>query len=408
MLDYLMNINLNEKINKNSLYPLLKTSSCDTNLFILSEIQRFSNTSDFFKHYTNKQSIVYIKILNDIKTKLSSIYEEKANSTSVSAFEEYMKVMSKIILATHLICKIQEILADFAQKTKKYYSKKIRKDFQSNFGNFLNNLDNNLSNQLNDLKNEELKESYTRCPTKANTDTSCKSQLLSKDTLQNVEINSNLECLLSEKNPIFKKNSIENEKSLMDINTPKFENNVNTVYTYENENDEDGAFFFYDKKSKTLKIESAFDSEESEIPQNSNCCRFESSLSLANLKFTNSSSSKKKVQKIRASVKKNNTVNVTTNKSEIKNDEVTFKIENLTTRKSVQDQNIRSQIIRDLLETVGILYKKNVINSEQKVELKKKIISDLNKLINSFYEMYAKKNFSRVNLIDTLKNIINK
>ena len=57
---------------------------------------------------------------------------------------------------------------------------------------------------------------------------------------------------------------------------------------------------------------------------------------------------------------------------------------------------------------MGILYKKNEINSEQKVELKKKIISDSDKLINSFYELYDKKNFDKRNLINTLKNYIDK
>ena len=151
---------------------------------------------------------------------------------------------------------------------------------------------------------------------------------------------------------------------------------------------EDGAFLFMNKRSKTVQIENTqLDKEDTENSQNPDICRMGSSLSLANLKFTNSGSSKSK-QKVRTSTKKNNTVSG-------------------PIRKMNQDQNIRNQIIRDLLETVGVLYRKSKINSEQKVELKKKIIASSNKLINLFYELYARKEFDKVNLTETLKNLIN-
>lgn len=387
MLDHLKNINLNEEINRDSFYPLLKTNSCGINLFVLSEIQKFSKTSDFFKHYTNKQTSIYTNLLNNIETELSNIYEDKNISKKTSKFEKYMTLMSKIILATHLICKIKEILVEFAQKTKNYYNKNIHKDLQSNLDSFINDCDNKIFNQTNNIKNEDQKEYYTRCSTKTNT-VSCKSQFLSKDTLQKFEISKNCENISPENNSISKKNTIEDEEIFLDVNTPKFKDNINTVNTVNTNEYEDGAFLFMNKRSKTLQIENTqFDKEENENPQNSENCRVASSLSLANLKFTNSDSSKSK-QKLRTSNKKNNTVSG-------------------PIRKMNQDQNIRNQIIRDLLETVGVLYRKNKINSEQRVELKKKIIASSDKLINLFYELYARKNFDKANLIETLKNLIN-
>ena len=406
MLDKLENIDLTEEINRNSFYPLLKTNSCETNLFVLSEIQKFSKTSDYFKYYTNKNPNTYIKLLNNIETKLSEIFEKKTISASVSEFQEYMTLMSKIIFATHLISKIQEILVEFAQKTKKYYKKKIINfDFQSNFDNFINDYDNMLFNQINTIKNEEQKETCTRCSTETNTTTSCLSQILSKDIFQK-----NNEYILPQKKTIFKNNAIDDENYLLDIDTPKFKNDENIVNKNENvKEDEDSAYLFVNKKCKTVKVESKLlDEKEPENPQNSNNFRFGSSLSLANLKFTNGDSSKKKIQKVKTVIKKNNNDSNSVKKSEIKNYVPVLNIKKYNSEKNNQDQNIRNKIIRDLLETVGILYKKNEINSEQKVELKKKIISDSDKLINSFYELYDKKNFDKRNLINTLKNYIDK
>ena len=262
-----------------------------------------------------------------------------------------------------------------------------------------------LFNQINTIKNEEQKETCTRCSTETNTTTSCLSQILSKDIFQK-----NNEYILPQKKTIFKNNAIDDENYLLDIDTPKFKNDENIVNKNENvKEDEDSAYLFVNKKCKTVKVESKLlDEKEPENPQNSNNFRFGSSLSLANLKFTNGDSSKKKIQKVKTVIKKNNNDSNSVKKSEIKNYVPVLNIKKYNSEKNNQDQNIRNKIIRDLLETVGILYKKNEINSEQKVELKKKIISDSDKLINSFYELYDKKNFDKRNLINTLKNYIDK
>ena len=71
MLDKLNEINLEESISQDTLYPLIQPKNPSLKLELLSKLQSFKTNKDFFTHYTNINLTSLENILNESKEKIN-------------------------------------------------------------------------------------------------------------------------------------------------------------------------------------------------------------------------------------------------------------------------------------------------------------------------------------------------
>ena len=75
MLDKINEINLNETISQEILYPLLEPKNPLFKLEILSKLQNFKTNDDFFSHYTNLNMTILKNFLKESKNKIDCFLE---------------------------------------------------------------------------------------------------------------------------------------------------------------------------------------------------------------------------------------------------------------------------------------------------------------------------------------------
>ena len=364
MMDAIKYIGLTGEFKPDKMYYFFKTSSSEINLEILSRLQEYESSIDFFSRHTALDINNIINSVNQLDKNLNSIFNDTPNNFS-SDMDKYISGISKVIFILSLTIKIQVSLNNNLLKSKQYLNEiskscKIENIYQGELLSLINNLEYNFANDTSILNNN-----FSVSSTKAN---SCSSINPYNKNFSNIlsetDNNKSQEDFFKEK-----RLSIVNEEILSDIQTPEFiakkpiKDNIYTIINNSSDsasNDNDFNLTFrdmiciLDADSKTnnntpVGRKSKYKAEKSE---NKNTLSF-----------------KKNNNNIRRSARLNR--ELLNNKSLNEEDEI--------------------KMYTDFLLLIKKLYKACLITAEEKIEIKKLIISKSEKLIN-FY----KKEFNNI------------
>ena len=163
-MDKIESLNINSEINQNFLFSLLKSCNSLTNLGIISKIRQFTQTNEFFSHYTNINAKNFDLFINKFLKK-SNIFIKKISC--IKEFEKfriesdkYISFISTIIILYYMEIKLQKIINLISQKINKIIS------YCNSSLNDFNELQEKIY-QLTETLN--IKSNYSRISTKHNT-----------------------------------------------------------------------------------------------------------------------------------------------------------------------------------------------------------------------------------------------
>ena len=106
----------------NDLYYLYKTNSSPINLEIISNLQKFINYKEFFKHYMNKDIKSYYKSLDNFIQNLSSLVNQKNQIKLDSKIDQYISDFSYIYALCNILFKLNNSLLSIILKAKNVLS----------------------------------------------------------------------------------------------------------------------------------------------------------------------------------------------------------------------------------------------------------------------------------------------
>jgi len=353
MLDFIKSLNLNEELKNNEIYHLLKTDSSETNIQILSSLEKYNSYEDLLNYYTGQDFASVLNIFNNLSTTVNKICHDEEKNESISNIEKYISEFSRIIFLLSLIQKNNELLGNLLMETKKYLKKfyldcKVQKSMKEK-----------ITSCVNDLMCSSIvtsKRNYSRRSTKEDTITSVNKlsgmNMHKFKPQENMNINSNEEeFVFSNYTPRFEEE--ENNEIIEEIEEPK--NNSSGSSGKDNLN---------------------FDVIKEAISKRDSNHIIDSPLTLSKMDFDlepelepEPKLEKTKSQNIGNNCKINN---FQKRRSKIKKKDSIYKNS--------------KQILTKFFDAINVLYKKEKINSETKILIKQIIISDPKKVIKQFLE----------------------
>ena len=358
MKDKINFIDMNEKLDHEEIYNLIKTHSSKANKEISEKINMFKYNMDFFKFYSNEE---LKNLLNIFELKISENNDESFSSFK-SDIEQYMSCISQIILSIKLFLKTQDILSKTIINAKNNLSKlkyenKLENDNQDYLFLYLESLF-----KISD-KNPKFYQSAT---------TFYSSNISSTD--------------ITPKDSLFRQFSSEYKiEHFPNDEVEIISENDNLTPRFELELDEE--FENQEKKNQNL--------DNSPIVHDSALTL--SKYIFAEEPFTPPANESKLTEPI-------------TPKPKIKNtsDERMSQINNFNKsiiKRSISSKNDKCKInkknhFRNLLEMINKMYKKGLINSEDKLKLKKLVIEKSKKIEYLYYNIYKnlKKDKNRLSI----------
>ena len=426
----------------NDLYYLYKTNSSPINLEILSNLQKFINYKEFFKHYMNKDIKSFYKNLDNFIHNLSTLTNPKSQIKLDSKIDQYISDFSNIFVLFNIISKLNDSLLSIILKVKNallslYTKHKLDKNKQGKIDECVG-----IFQDIFQIKNNSQK-LLSKSSTKENSN-------LSLDINNNI-YNNNKEFYHSDKHQILiedllgKKQEKENLNVITD--TPRFNDIMNINPSLQNKNE-----YNYNNNLNNgeqnneldLKIvkQDSFDSEFTLSPnRNNNILNEKGKENIINnnteINYNNKISDDindyitnikkdeliirhpkaKKSFNLLRQFNSNTNPNYCNNNNKIEkikfssyrgNDKIIKNFEKDNSYKKLHVSsghlNIKeeSKFYAELLEIIIELYKKNKINYEQKLKLKKLIICKSPKILN-VYKYYINDN---ENFIKKLKEIL--
>ena len=96
MMDTIKYIELLGVFKSDKIYYLYKTSSSEFNLEILSRLQKYESSLDFFSYYTKNNIKNQINSINQLDKNLTSVLYDNSNNY-ISNIDKYISQISKII-----------------------------------------------------------------------------------------------------------------------------------------------------------------------------------------------------------------------------------------------------------------------------------------------------------------------
>ena len=379
MMDSIKDIELIGNFNSDKVYYLYKTSDSDINLEILSQLQKYESSLDFFSYYTKNDIKNIVNSVNQLDKNLNSIFNDNSNNFS-SNTDKYISQISIIILTLNFILKIQEISNNLLIKTKQYLNEissncNIENIYRDKFLSLIDNLQYNFFNDASPSNNN-----YSRVSTKVNT---LSSQSLSNkiSTKKQIKINNDE---IQEK--FFDQNkSIINDEILSDVKTPSF----------------------IEKKSNNDNVNNTNFNISNDNVSNDN----DSNLSFRDMVFVltpdpktddNSPKEKKAKNEIKKSHKKNTL--------SFPNDKTITERSKCIKSKFLFDKSIdeegKIKMCRDILILVKKLYKLCLITAEERIKIKKLIISKSKKIIDFYIKEYENIKDDNLKSANAIKNLL--
>ena len=412
---------------------------------IISIFNKFKTAPEFFQYYTNKDVKLIFQTLEKLDIIYSNLLKENNSNNFKSKIDIYISNLSEIFLLFNLISENKKILDKAIIQARKnldifYFSNQINTINQKKINNYLLNL---LGTENTENKNYIhslffLNDNINKCSTFHNKRSSLSffnENYDNKNTeIKIIDHSINNSSLNHEITHDITNHTNNNSKSIednvfIDFTTPQFpgriiDNNNNYILNDPNLNDDN-----YDKLNKNIIKQESLNSNNEEL--NKNYSKKESIRSLYTLaskskficqeekvkgtssKFKDITLEEKYHEKRRNSIyhkKRNNRFQFIENKNDSNNnknieDELKIKKSN---KKTFSSTNLKTskekKIIKDLLVYVNDLYKKEIINYDEKLKLKVLIISKYKKLQN-LYLIYYENN--KDILIKELKKLIN-
>ena len=414
------------KMNNNKNFYVFNTTSSKDSSDIISKIEKYENTLDFFKHYTNIDIKNFFKSIQNLDNIYSSLYSENNINNFNLKIDRYISALSNIYLLSNLISKNKLILNKAIDNAKKDLNifcmeNKINKNIHKKLNNYISNL---LGIEIEDKKNK------IKMPISFKIEKSNICIINGKGNNINIEHSINNSSLNQEKTRdithIYNTSKITEENFILDLRTPSFPKNRNSSQIINDNNDNnDNNDKLNDIGSKKGSLMSLCNKENDEL--NKNFSKKESIHSL----YTLASKSKFKEEKVKGASSKFNRIipdeiinrnNINNNLNSNKNIKRSSQFL-LTSRKRTDNNLVKNEIknkkqnfsstnlkssnetkmYKDLLIFINNLFKKEIINSEEKIKLKQLIIVKSDKLENIYGIYYPD---DKDTLIIELKNLI--
>ena len=365
MLDFIKAINSKKIISSEEIYEIFKTDSFDLNLKFLSNVQKHKTVNEFFDYYSKLDFKNVLNVFDNLNSLTVILSNDRNKNIFGNKIDKYLYDVSKIIMFFLLIEKTNEILNNFITNAKTTIN-----DFC--LRNESSSISTNINNCFNDIINFSpvLQRSLSRRATKERT--------LSSYNNQKEKENSVLLDITKHD---------DNELIVLGNNTPKF------------------------KEKEWSKASSLNDKKDNSVLKSSQKT-IDSILSLRNMKFMHDEEEKNP----RGIKKKNKTIRFGFNKQEPENflkqksnsNKIYEYLNNMNDINSSFEYNPqcidKSQLLANLLNIINFLFTKGKINEEQKLKLKKLLISDSENVINKFNKYYE----STFPFNNNLKNLFKK
>lgn len=433
------------KMNDNKNFYIFKTTSTKDSSEIISKLEKYEKTYDFFKHYTNNDIKSAFILLENLDNIYSYLYSENYKNNFNSKIDIYISALSHLYLLSNLITKNKLIINKAIDKLKNnletfYIENAIDNSIQKKLNNYIINTNGIqlieekkskkkmpillLNNNFKSLKIEKVDSIilYGKILKIKNTDCSINNTSLNQEKTRDITDQTI--------NNINNNSKIIEDNYILDIRTPSFPKKIGDSYPSGNAisqqviNDS-----INDNASKKESIKS-FCIKDNDV--NKNYFKKGSIHSL----YTLASKSKFHEEKIRAVSSKfkgiaqeesnsNNNINIKINSSinvkknskflissrkintNINNkDEDKMEIKNTYKKQSLSSTELKPSIIKmykDLLILINNLFKKEIINFEEKIQLKELIIIKSEKLDNIYANYYPN---NKDTLIAQLKKLI--
>ena len=139
-------LDLSSQLKLDELYHIFKTNSSKINSEILSKLQSFNCSKDFFKFFISKDPNIFYVHMNNFISELSSLIEHDYTIHFNSNSEKYICDFSKIYFLFNIIGKMTSFFKNIISNAKSYL-KKLYGKYQ---------LDNNLQEKINEYIEELL------------------------------------------------------------------------------------------------------------------------------------------------------------------------------------------------------------------------------------------------------------
>ena len=365
MLDFIKAINSKKIISSEEIYEIFKTDSFDLNLKFLSNVQKHKTVNEFFDYYSKLDFKNVLNVFDNLNSLTVILSNDRNKNIFGNKIDKYLYDVSKIIMFFLLIEKTNEILNNFITNAKTTINDFCLRNESSSISTNINNCFNNIINF-----SPVLQRSLSRRATKERT--------LSSYNNQKEKENSVL---------LDKTKHDDNELIVLGDNTPKF------------------------KEKEWSKASSLNDKKDNSVLKSSQKT-IDSILSLRNMKFMHDEEEKNP----RGIKKKNKTIRFGFNKQEPENflkqksnsNKIYEYLNNMNDINSSFEYNPqcidKSQLLANLLNIINFLFTKGKINEEQKLKLKKLLISDSENVINRFNKYYE----STFPFSNNLKNLFKK
>lgn len=437
MYEQIKSLELSEELKIYELYNLLKTNSSQMNLEIFSKLQTFSNATELFKHYMNEDVKIYYQKAYNLIQHLSSIISQKNNKFN-SKTDQYISDFSYILVVLNIISKLNDFLTDILKNTKNVlskifdkYSSELNKSTQEKYNeliDFLLNKYSSLDNKSNNKRGNKLYMSKSSTKENSNGSLDNNAQYLLSDAIYESK-----EFLLGKENI---NNANKNNNSNYINETPRFKEITNITPSSNNNNNDEKNNDIDSNMNLNLTKQKSFDSvftlSQNNINSNNNNNsngKEKENIINESINITSINNNKDNIQnnesndindyitsiqkdayiikssKRRQSCKfKSNKSNLNINKIDrnksidLKNNDNYFSslkdhINNFNSLEKIKTHKYssghlfissESKMYADLLEIIIELYKSKKINLEQKLKLKKLIISKNPQILNVY------------------------
>ena len=364
---------MNGKLNHKEIYNLFKTNSSKINKKIYDKIDIFKHNMSFFEYYASKD----IKNLFNIFELNLSKNNDEPFSFFESDIEQYISCISHIILSIKLFLKTQDILKKMFISSKNHLSKLKYKNKLENINKdylflYLDSLlkSSEKNHKINSSTSTLLSDNITSFDAIPKYS---KFKKLSSDYLTDVFSNCGIES-----------NKYDNYSTPKFKSDEKFENQEKKYSNFENSIENN----LLVKNDSILILSEFIFAEEPSTPKNLESKFIEPRIIKPKIKNTFTYERISKTKNI-GKIKK------------IKHKRYKFSEADLIIKNDKKNHCI------NLLEMINKIYKKGLINSEEKVKLKQLVIDKSKKIEYLYYNIYKNSKNVKNTLVTEVKKIVN-
>ena len=428
---YLKSFDFFGKINNNKNFYIFKSTSRADILEIVSKLEKYETTPEFFKHYTNKDIKKIFKELENLSQLYSDLLSDNNANSLKSNIDKYISSLSKIFLLSNLISKNNLILKEAIEKTKNYLDifykeNNINKNIQKKLDNYILHLLGTKNKNIKKRRNSVLIKKNFNKFSKFKMETE-KSNILnernrnSTPEIKIIDHSFNDSSLNQEKtvditnhtDDNYNNNSkmFEDDSFIIETETPKFQNilrdsklfiqkEINDNYDISNEDfSKKDSSIINEDNNKIIKKDSFYTlgkskskNQEDVIKKCSSKFKIGIQDEINNINIINNNVNK-------GNCIKNSCKLLIVDKINCDNNSLDFeefsKIKDQQTTQAFSSTVLHSSkekiMLKELLLYINNLFKKEIINFEEKIKLKQLVISK-SKELEQLYILYYTNN----------------